>query len=93
MNVIDRTAARKALRDFVLELNPALDPADLRDDTALIADRLITSRHVLDLLLLVESLRRTPIDPRTLVPSAFADITAILTVLLPDALAAEGGPS
>ncbi len=84
--------ARDALRRFVLELNPALDPAELRDDTALIACRLITSRHVLDLLLLVESLRHAPIDPRTLVPSAFADINSIVTNLLPACTASERGP-
>ena len=75
--------ARDRLRDFVLELNPDLDRDDLHDDTPLIAERLITSTHVLDLLLLVESLRNAPIDPRQLVPSSFADINAIAQHLLP----------
>ena len=79
----DSMKTRDALHQFVLELNPDLDPAELHDDTPLIASRLVTSRHVLDLLLLVESIRQSPIDPRSLVPTAFADINSIITALLP----------
>jgi len=75
-------SARDALRGFVLELNPDLDPERLLDDTPLITERLVTSRHVLDLLLLIESLRQAPLDPRSLVPSSFADINAIVGTLL-----------
>lgn len=75
--------AREKLRAFVLELNPDLDRNDLRDDTPLISSRLITSNRVLDLLLLVESLRCAPIDPRSLVPASFSDIDAIARHLLP----------
>lgn len=78
----DRTYGRAAVRSFVLGLNPGLDPAELRDDTPLVTTRLVTSRDILDLLLLVESLRRRPIDPRTLVASTFADIDAIVRALL-----------
>lgn len=75
-------AARRALRDFVLELNPGLDPVELADNTPLIARRLVTSQHILDLLLLVEGLRLAPIDPRSLTPTAFADIDSIVDQVL-----------
>ncbi len=73
---------RAAVRAFVLSLNPGLDPAELRDDTPLVTGRLVTSRHILDLLLLVERLRAAPIDPRTLVAATFADIDSIVHALL-----------
>lgn len=83
MNAVqDLDIEREALRDFVLDLNPGLDRAVLRDNTPLISNRLLTSRNVLDLLLLVEALRAAPIDPRTLVPSTFTDIDSIVRTLL-----------
>lgn len=75
----DISDARDQLRSFVLKLNPLLAPEDLHDDTPLITGRLITSSHVLDLLLLIESMRRAPVDPASLVPASFADINSIRT--------------
>ena len=75
-------SAREALREFVLDLNPEFDEAKLQGDTPLLETRLLTSRNVLELLLLVESLREAPIDPRTLVPRTFADIDSIVATLL-----------
>jgi hypothetical protein len=77
----DRPDVREQVRAFVLELNPGLDPADLTDRTPLLARRLITSRHILDLLLLIEDLRRAPVDPASLVPHSFADIDSIVATV------------
>lgn len=74
--------ARSALQAFVLERNPGLSPDRLTDDTALIAERLVTSLHLVDLLLLVESLRRAPLDVRRMSPEAFRTIDAIVTTFL-----------
>ncbi len=75
-------AARAAVRRWVLERNPDLPADGLRDDTPLLRDRLVTSVQVLDLLLLVESLRDAPIDPVDLIAGSFADVDTIARTFL-----------
>jgi hypothetical protein len=70
-------AVRQALREWVLERNSALDPAELREDTPLLSRRLVTSLQVTDLLLFIESLRRRPVGIESLTPGAFRDIDTI----------------
>jgi hypothetical protein len=74
---VSRVDTRVALRQWVLERNQDLDPAALRDDTPLISSRLVTSLHVVDLLLLIESLRLRPVDAGSLCAGAFRDIETI----------------
>ena len=69
------TAIRQALRDWVTERNPAAQ--ELRDDTSLITNRLVTSLQVTDLLLFIESLRGRQIEIECLTPGAFHDINTI----------------
>jgi hypothetical protein len=69
--------ARAALRSWVLERNPDLAPDALREDTPLVAARLLTSVQLLDLLLLIESLRGAPVDAGTLRPGDFRDLDTI----------------
>lgn len=71
-------SARAALRSFVLENNPGMDVEALRDDTPLIKDRLVTSLHLVDMLLLLESLRQAPIDVRRMSPASFGSIDSIV---------------
>lgn len=68
---------RRELRSFVLERAPRLSPADLGDDTPLLESRLLTSLHVLDLLLLVERLSGRPVDVERLRPGVFRDIETV----------------
>ena len=65
------TDVRSALRAWVADRNPGLDPGTLTDQTPLISTRLVTSLHVVELLLLIEELRAAPVDPRSLAPGAF----------------------
>lgn len=74
--------AREAVRAWVLVRNPELPAGHLRDDTPLLADRLVTSLQVLDLLLLLESLRDAPLRVADLTAGAFADIDTIVTTFL-----------
>ncbi|BFU44882.1 hypothetical protein [Krasilnikovia sp. MM14-A1004] len=74
---------RGRLRDWVAARNPDLDPAALTDRTPLISTRLVTSLHVVELLLLIEELRAAPVDPRSLAPGAFADIDTIVRSFFP----------
>jgi hypothetical protein len=76
---------REAVRKWVLERNQDLDPTVLRDDTPLIENRLVTSLQVIDLLLLIETLRRRPVNPQCLRAGAFRDIETICRVFLAEA--------
>jgi hypothetical protein len=76
MSVIPATK-REALREWVLQRNAAIAETDLRDDTPLVADRLVTSLQVIDLLLFIESLRQQPVEVHSLNPGAFQDIDTI----------------
>jgi hypothetical protein len=71
------TDTRQALRRWILDRNHAIDPADLRDDTPLVSTRLVTSLHVMDLILFIESLRQAPVDVESLRPGAFGDLATI----------------
>ncbi len=71
-----------ALRRFVLERNPGLDPTALTDETPLLGDRLVTSLHLVDMLLLLESLRCAPVDVRRMGPGSFRSIDTIVEAFL-----------
>ena len=76
------TEARSALRGFVLARNRDLCAEELQDDTPLITSRLVTSLHLVDMLLLLESLRRAPIDVRRMTPGSFHNIDVIVETFL-----------
>lgn len=77
------TGARAALRSWVLARNPQLDPAEFTDHTPLVSGRLVTSLQVVELLLFIEELRTAAVDPRSLVPGAFADVDTITRAFFP----------
>ena len=75
---------REALRAWVREHAPAGVGDGFDDRTPLIASRLLTSLQVTDLLLFLEELRGTPLDPRSLRPGVFRDIDTIAATFLAD---------
>ncbi len=68
---------KEALRRWLLERNPNLHHADLSDDTPLIERRYLTSLQVADLLVYLEELRGSPVDPGQLKPGVFRSIDSI----------------
>ncbi len=68
---------KAALRRWVEERHPALEPGVIDDATPLIEARYLTSLQVTDLLLFIEELRRAPVDPASFRPGAFRSIDAI----------------
>ncbi len=74
---------RAALRGWVLERNPGLDTAELSDDTPLIERRYLTSLQVPDLMVYIEELRQSPLDPSALKPGVFRSIDAIYGAFFP----------
>jgi len=71
------TEARDALRAWIRARNPDVPPGEPADATPLIQRRYLTSLQVADLLLYIEELRQTPVDPSRLKPGVFSSIDAI----------------
>lgn len=76
---------REALRRWVLERNPGLDPEAVSFRTPLIEQRYLTSLQVADLLGFLERLRGEPVDVAALRPGVFRDIETICAAFLPQA--------
>jgi hypothetical protein len=77
-----RAGGREDLRRWIIERSGRVGPDELRDDTPLLARRILTSLHVLDLLLYVERLSGRPVDVERLQPGAFRDIDSICRAFL-----------
>ncbi len=71
------TEVRDALRRWICEHNPEAPAAEPADDTPLIERRYLTSLQVADLLLFIEQLRQSPLDPGRIRPGVFRSIDAI----------------
>ena len=76
---------RDALRAWVAERNPGVDPARIADDTPLIEARYLTSLQIGELLVFIEELRRAPVDPGSLKPGVFRSLDAICATFFPAA--------
>lgn len=68
---------RDALRAWIREHNPDVPDGEPADDSPLIERRYLTSLQVADLLVHIEELRQTPIDPTKLKAGVFRTIDAI----------------
>lgn len=64
---------KAALRSWVQQRSGTV----VDNDTPLLAERILTSLQVMDLLLYLEELRQDGIDPRALKPGVFRDIDTI----------------
>jgi len=84
MSVMTKERARAELRAWVVETSGKIRETDLKDDTALLEQRIISSLHVADLVLFVESLRGSPIDVALLDGKSLRDIDAVCATFLGD---------
>jgi hypothetical protein len=69
--------SRTALRDWVASRADGVDATPDLDPVPLFERRLLTSLHLPELILLVERLRREPVDVTTLTAADLASIDAI----------------
>jgi hypothetical protein len=74
---VTESEARDAIRGWIREHNPDVPDGEPADDTPIIERRYLTSLQVADLLLYIEELRRSPVDPARLEPGVFKSIDAI----------------
>jgi hypothetical protein len=70
------------VRACLAAIKPDTDVAAVAVDTPLLAERVITSFDVLDLLLHLEETSGRPINRAQLVPGSFRDIATIARVFL-----------
>jgi acyl carrier protein len=80
----NETEVRAALRAWIVEKNGRIRPEELADDTPLVAQRLITSVQIMDLILFLERLSDQPIRPETLKPGVFQDINTLVASFFPN---------
>jgi hypothetical protein len=73
------------LRAWIVTRARDLPPDGLTDDLPLLAGRHLTSLHIPELILLLERLRRAPIDVEQLQSGDFRDVTTIRARFLDDA--------
>lgn len=77
--MVNEGTLKAALRDWLAQQNPGVDPAVIQDDTPLIEQRLLTSIQVMDLALFLEDQLGAPLDMTRLKKGAFASVDAIWT--------------
>jgi len=70
------------VRTCLAVLKPGIDITAVAVDTPLLAQRVITSFDVLELILHLEEISGRPIDRSQLVPGSFRDIDTIARVFL-----------
>ena len=68
--------SRQRLHEWVVA-GGRISSGELKDDTPLLEQRVITSLQVMDLILFIESLTGRAVDAARLVPGAFRDIDSI----------------
>lgn len=71
------TEVKAALRRWVTERASRVPAEGVHDDTPLLASRLISSLHVMDMLLLIEEISGKRVQPEQISPGAFANINDI----------------
>ena len=79
--------ARAELRAWIVATSGKIRPEELGDDTPLLEQRIISSLHVAELILFVESLRGGPVDLSRLNGKSLRDIDSVCAAFLADKVA------
>ncbi len=66
-----------SLRKWIIEKNGKIQSEDLKPDTPIIEQRIISSLQIMDLILFLEKLRGNAIDVENLKPGVFRTIDII----------------
>jgi acyl carrier protein len=74
---VTETELREALREWIVRTSGRIGREALRDDTPILEQRILTSLHVLELVLFLEQVTGLPIDVQRLRPGVFRDVDTI----------------
>lgn len=70
-------AVKRALRDWIVRTSGRVDAAVVTDGTPLVAQGILKSVDVMELILFIEELLERSIDVERIVPGSFGSIDAI----------------
>lgn len=73
----DEAGVKQALKEWIVKVNRKVAIGDLKDDTPLIEQRIISSLQVMDLILHLERLRGRPVEIENLKPGVFRTLDDI----------------
>ena len=73
---------REAVRQWIVSKSGKIHLEELKDDTPIIEQRIISSLQIMDLILLIEKLSGKPIDVDTLKPGVFKNVDVIVANFL-----------
>jgi hypothetical protein len=76
---MDEAEIKNKIRVWIAAKNGSIGPEALRDDTPILEQRIISSLHVMDLMLYVERLRGRPLSVNEIRSGVFKDIHTIYT--------------
>ena len=75
---VGEAAVKAALKEWIAKKSGGkVAAADLKDDTEIIEQRIISSLQVMDLIMHLERLRGKPVEVESLKPGAFSTVAAI----------------
>lgn len=75
-------SARRTIVDWILRRTAAELPGGLSDDTPLFEHGILSSFDVVELILLIEELRGSPVDVERIEPATFRSVDSICGAFL-----------
>ena len=66
------------IKQWIATKNGQVDAADISDHQEILADKLLTSLQVMELILFLEQLSGAPVDTEKLAPGAFKSVNHIV---------------
>ena len=75
--MMSETEIKESLKQWIADKNGKVQACDLRGDTPVIEQRIISSLQIMDLILYLEKLRGVSIEVESLKPGVFKNIDAI----------------
>lgn len=76
---MSETEIKEQLRNWIAQRGQ-IPASEVRDDTAIIEGRIVSSLHALELLCYIEELRERPLERGELRPNMLRSIDAIYTI-------------
>ncbi len=73
---------RETIRQWIVNKSGKIRLEELKDDTPIIEQRIISSLQIMDLILLIEKLSEKSIDVDSLKPGVFKDVNTIIANFL-----------
>lgn len=68
---------KSTLRRWIISNSKSQEASTMTDETPIIERRILSSLQVMDLILYIESLRTSPLDPESLKPGVFSSVNKI----------------